>query len=67
MEHQPAQRQHDERAGEQGLRAELGELDRDTLEKVVQKHPPHHTAPPSTQTLCDEELIGYIVDGVKRG
>ncbi len=55
-----------ERQGEAGLRDRLDGLDRDALERVVRAHPPHHTVPPALQTLSDDELIGYIVDGARR-
>ena len=52
--------------GEDRLREELASLDRDALETVVRKHPPHHTPPPAPHEMSRDELIGYIVDGVKR-
>lgn len=55
-----------EREGEGALRDQLDELDRDTLERVVRAHPPHHTTPPALETLSDDELIGYIIDGAER-
>lgn len=55
-----------EEAGEPGLREELAGLDRDALEEVVRAHPPHHTPPPAMQTMSRDELVGYIIDGVKR-
>lgn len=55
-----------EETGEPGLREELAGLDRDALEEVVRAHPPHHTPPPSMQTMSRDELVGYIIDGVKR-
>ena len=55
-----------EQSGERALRERLATVDRDALEAIVQNHPPHHTTPPSLQTLSREELIGYIIDGVKR-
>lgn len=55
-----------DRDGEDALRERLEALDRDTVEEVVRAHPPHHTAPPALETMDDDELIGYIVDGVKR-
>ena len=55
-----------EEQGERGLRDTLEDLDRDALEDVVRAHPPHHTPPPSMQTMSRDELVGYIIDGVKR-
>lgn len=55
-----------EESGKTGLREELEGLDRDVLEEVVRAHPPHHTPPPSMQTMSRDELVGYIVDGVER-
>ena len=55
-----------ESSGESGLREELDDLERDELEEVVRAHPPHHTPPPAMRTMSRDELIGYIVDGVRR-
>ena len=55
-----------EESGESGLREALEDLHRDDLEDVVRAHPPHHTPPPSMQNMSSDELVGYIVDGVKR-